>query len=130
MTAWPDLMAETAAELLAEFGEPATLADTSVVRVLFHAVDQTPPELWREAGMNIQLSVLSQPTIAVPTAAAATFAVGTLLTLRGVDYQVTDPPQIDHSGLALIQLGPADEPDADAELEADPPPMPTPESAP
>lgn len=119
---WPDIQAETAAELLEELGEPATLADASVVLVLFHPVDQTQPELWREAGMNIQLSALSHPTIAVPEAAAADLAPGTLLTVRGIDYQVTDPPQIDHSGLALIQLGPAPVPDDDDDEDLDPEP--------
>lgn len=109
MIAWPDLMAETAAELLDELGEPATLADASVVRVLFHPVDQAPTEPWREAGLTVQLNVLSAPTIAVPDAQAASLPVGTALTIRGTAYQVTDPPQHDHSGLVLIQLGPAPE---------------------
>lgn len=101
---WQDHQTALNTDILAEYAEPLTLANSSVIQGIYHTTDTAPNAIWDETGLDVRLSDKPTPYAMLLAADAAALAEGDLITARGEHYQIARKHPTDNAGWVRIDL--------------------------
>lgn len=113
MGAWTDIAQRQATDLMSALGEMATLADESSISVVFDPIGDPGSMALSDVGLIGRVASQANPVAWAMDADVAALAKGDTVTVRGVAYVLTRPPEPDGAGISRIELMPASRSDAD-----------------